>query len=94
VQAHILICFLAYVLWKTLERWQAKAGLGSSPRFLLDELKEIHSTDVVLPLANNPKEELKVRCVVRPEPAQAMLLERLGLRLPQRLRIPAGLQEM
>jgi transposase len=93
VQAHILICFLAYVLWKTLERWQAKAGLGNSPRFLLDELKEIHSMDVVLPLADNPSEELKVRCVVRPEPAQAMLLERMGLRLPLRLRIPPGLQQ-
>jgi hypothetical protein len=93
VQAHILICFLAYVLWKTLEQWQAKAGLGNSPRFLLDELREIQSLDVVVPLADNPKEEVKVRCVVRPEPAQAMLLERLGLRLPQRLRVPAGLQQ-
>jgi transposase len=93
VQAHILICFLAYVLWKTLEQWQATAGLGNSPRFLLDELREIHSVDVVVPLADNPKEEVKVRCVVRPEPAQAILLERLGLRLPQRLRVPAGLQQ-
>lgn len=94
VQAHILICFLAYVLWKTLEQWQARAGLGNSPRFLLDELKEIHSLDVVLPTADNPSRELKVRCVVRPEPAQVMLLERLGLSLPQRLRIPTGLAEM
>jgi len=30
VQAHILICFLAYVLWKTLEQWQRRAGLGQS----------------------------------------------------------------
>jgi len=93
VQAHILICFLAYVLWKTLERWQAQAGLGNSPRFLLDELREIQSMDVVLPLADDPKGEVKVRCVVRPEPAQAMLLERMGLRLPLRLRIPAGLRQ-
>jgi len=93
VQAHILICFLAYVLWKTLERWQVQAGLGNSPRLLLDELREIRSVDVALPLADNPKEQVKVRCVVRPEPAQAMLLERMGLRLPLRLRIPAGLQQ-
>ena len=91
VQAHILICFLAYVLWKTLEQWQARAGLGNSPRWLLDELREIHSVDVVLPLADDPRKEVNIRCVVRPEPAQAMLLERLGLRLPQRLRIPSGL---
>lgn len=93
VQAHILVCFLAYVLWKTLEQWQVRAGLGNSPRFVLDALKEIHSMDVVLPLADKPEEEVKVRCVVRPEPAQALLLERLGLRLPLRLRMPAGLRQ-
>jgi len=92
VQAHILICFLAYVLWKTLEQWQVKANLGNSPRFLLDQLREIHSVDVALPLADNPQQEVKIRCVVRPEPAQAMLLERLGVRLPERLRIPSGLR--
>ncbi|MGH6629805.1 MAG: IS1634 family transposase, partial [Burkholderiales bacterium] len=32
VQAHILVCFLAFVLWKTLELWQERAGLGNSPR--------------------------------------------------------------
>ena len=91
VQAHILICFLAYVLWKTLEQWQARARLGNSPRFLLDQLREIQSVDVALPLADDPQKEVKIRCVVRPEPAQAMLLDRLGLRLPQRLRIHSGL---
>lgn len=65
-----------------MEQWQTKAGLGNSPRFVLDELREIQSMDVVLPLADNPNQEVKVRCVVRPEPAQAMVLERLGLRLP------------
>jgi transposase len=39
VQAHILVCFLAYVLWKTLEQWQRRAGLGASPRTVFDELK-------------------------------------------------------
>jgi transposase len=29
VLAHILVCFLAYALWKTLEQWQSRAG---SPR--------------------------------------------------------------
>jgi len=91
VQAHILICFLAYVLWKTLEQWQTRAKLGNSPRFLLDQLREIQSVDVALPLADDPQKEVKIRCVVRPEPAQAMLLERLGIRLPERLHIPNGL---
>jgi len=47
VQAHILVCFLAYVLWKTLEQWQQRAGLGNSPRTILEELARIQSTDVV-----------------------------------------------
>lgn len=85
VRAHILVCFLAYVLWKTLEQWQARAGLGHSPRTILEELHRIQSTDVILPTADG--RELRLRCVVRPEPAQAHLLARLGLDLPERLRI-------
>jgi hypothetical protein len=85
VQAHILVCFLAYVLWKTLEQWQRRAGLGQSPRTIFDELKRIQSTDVVLPTEDG--RELRLRCIVRPDAAQAALLDRLGLDLPERLRI-------
>lgn len=90
VQAHVLVCFLAYVLWKTLEMWCVRAGLGNSPRSILDELTSIQSTDVVLPLAAAPTKELRLRCVVRPEKAQALLLSYLGLRLPERLRVPTS----
>ena len=88
VQGHILVCFLAYVLWKTLEQWQVRAGLGNSPRTILEELGRIQSTDVILPTADG--RDLRLRCVVRPEPSQAMLLDRLGLELPERLRIGQG----
>jgi transposase len=88
VQAHIFVCFLAYVLWKTLEQWQRQAGLGNSPRTILDELANLQSADIVLPTANDPRRELRIRCVVRPDKAQAQLLDRLGLRLPERLRLP------
>ena len=88
VKAHILVCFLAYVLWKTLEQWQSRAGLGNSPRTTLDELGRIQCTDVVLPLAEDPRHKLRIRCVARPDQAQALLLDRLGLRLPERLRPP------
>jgi len=91
VQAHILVCFLAYVLWKTLEQWQSRAGLGNSPRTILEELGRIQSTDVVLPLAEEPSRQLRIRCVVRPDKAQALLLDRLGLRLPERLRPPPAI---
>lgn len=80
VQAHILVCFLGYVLWKTLEQWQRRAGLGQSPRTILTELRRIQSTDVVLPTEGG--RELRLRCIVRPDPAQAVLLDRLGLDLP------------
>ena len=89
VQAHILVCFLAYVLWKTLEQWQQRAGLGHSPRTILEELRRIQSTDVVLPTEDG--RELRLRCVVRPDAAQAALLDRLGLALPERLRIRSPL---
>ncbi|MGD0183922.1 MAG: hypothetical protein ABSC25_01585 [Roseiarcus sp.] len=36
VQAHILVCFLAFVLWKSLEMWRQRAGLGNSPRAILE----------------------------------------------------------
>jgi hypothetical protein len=92
VEAHILVCFLAYVMWKTLEQWQRRAGLGSSPRTVLDELHRIQSTDVVVPAADGSHRELQIRCVTRPDREQATLLDRLGLTLPERLRPPASLK--
>ena len=89
IKAHILICFLAYALWKTLQKWQSRAGLGDSPRTILTELSRVHSADVVLPLADGSKRELRLRCVVRPEREQQLLLQRLGITLPERLRSPA-----
>jgi len=89
IKAHVLICFLAYVLWKTLQKWQSGAGLGDSPRTILTEFSRIHSADIVLPLADGSKRELRLRCVVRPDREQQLLLQRLGLTLPKRLRPPA-----
>lgn len=84
VQAHILVCFLAYALYKTLEMWSSRAGLGRSPRTLLEEAARIQSTDVVLPTAEG--REIRLRCVVRPDRAGTILLDRLGLELPKRLK--------
>jgi len=94
VQARILVCFLAYVLWKTLEQWQCRAGLGNSSRTILEELAHIQSTDVVIPVADSSGREVRIRCVVRPDKAQAVLLDRLGLRLPERLKIPPSIGKM
>jgi hypothetical protein len=94
VPAHIPVCFLAYVLWQTLEQWQSRAGLGRSPRIILDELGRIQSPDVVRPRAKDPSRKLRIRGVVRPDQAQALLLDRLGLRLPERLQPPPSIGQM
>jgi hypothetical protein len=85
VQAHILVCFLAFVLWKSLEMWQQRAGLGNSPRTILEELARIQSHDVVLPTATQG--QIRLRCVTQPDPDQAALLDRLGIALPKRMRV-------
>jgi len=85
VQAHILVCFLAFVLWKSLEMWQQRASLGNSPRTILEELARIQSHDVVLPTATHG--QIRLRCVTQPDPAQAALLDRLGIVLPKRMRL-------
>jgi transposase len=85
VQAHILVCFLAFVLWKSLEMWQQRAGLGNSPRTILEELARIQSHDVVLPTAAHG--QIRLRCVTQPDAAQAALLDRLGVILPKRMRL-------
>jgi len=85
VQAHILVCFLAFVLWKSLEMWQQRAGLGNSPRTVLEELQRIQSHDVVLPTPSHG--QIRLRCITQPDPAQAVLLERLGITLPKRMRL-------
>jgi transposase len=97
VLAHILICFLAYVLWKTLAQWMKSAGLGDAPRTLLMELAKIKSGDVLLPTASQdgePGRTVRVRCVTTPDKAQKVLLNRLGLRLPQHLRYFEDLPQM
>jgi transposase len=85
VQAHILVCFLAFVLWKSLEMWQQRAGLGNSPGTILEELARIQSHDVVLPTTTHG--QVRLRCVTQPDRAQAALLDRLGIVLPKRMRL-------
>jgi len=85
VQAHILVCFLAYVLWKTLHQMTQAAGLGDEPRRIFEELGKINLVDVVLP-TRQKNVEIR-RCVARPTDHQAILLDRLGLRLPRQLKV-------
>jgi hypothetical protein len=84
VLAHILVCFLAYVLWKTLAALCERAGLGHEPRRVLDELREIRVVDVVLPTRTGI--EIRKRCITKPSEHQQILLHQLGLNLPSRLK--------
>jgi len=81
VLAHILVCFLAYVLWKTLHQLVQAAGLGDEPRRVLDELSKINMVDVVLPTRCGV--EIRRRCITGPTEHQAILLQRMGLHLPR-----------
>ena len=83
VLAHILVCFLAYVLWKTLAQMCQRAGLGNEPRRVFDGVSEIRSVDVVLPTSEGI--DIRSRCVSRPSEHQSILLDRLGLKLPRHL---------
>jgi transposase len=90
VQAHILVCFLAYVLWKTLGQLCQRAGLGHEPRKVLAELAQIRVIDVTVPTrhADGPEGPLlRQRCVSRPSEHQAILLHHLGLHLPSRMKV-------
>jgi transposase len=89
VKAHILVCFLAYALWKTLTGWMGNAGLGDAPRTLLEEFAKIKSGDVALQARSQrggSARRITLRCVTEPDGPQATLLRRLGLSIPRRLR--------
>ena len=83
VLGHILVCFLAYVLWKTLHQMTKAAGLGDEPRRIFEELGKISVVDVVLLTRDGV--EIRRRCICRPTDHQAILLDRLGLTLPRQL---------
>lgn len=83
VEAHVLVCFLAYVLWKTLGQMCSRCGLGDEPRKVLQEIGRIQSVDVVLPTRCGI--EIRKRCVTRPTEHQSILLFKLGLDLPRSL---------
>lgn len=87
VESHILVCFLAYVLWKTLAAMCRQAGLGGEPRVVFENLSELSLVDVVLPTRSGTI--IKKRCISQPTQHQLILLQRLGLRPPASLEIAA-----
>jgi len=83
-QAHILVCFLSLALWRTLQQWMKASGLGSAPRKLLEEIKEIKSLDVLLPARDKT---IRLRVVATAPQALKVLLQRMKILLPNRPKI-------
>jgi len=86
VEAHILVAFLAYTAWKTIQKWSERAGLGSSVKTLLESMRSLQATDVILPTTRG--REIRLSCVSTPGNALKVLLQRLGLSVPKRLAAP------
>jgi hypothetical protein len=86
VRAHILVCFRALALWRTLEQWMQSKGLGTCARQLIKQIAEIKSIDVLVCVRRAGLEtELRLRVVTTPDPATSQLLAHLSLCLsPQR----------
>lgn len=81
VKAHILVCFLAYVLWKMLGQMCKRSGLGNEPRKVFDEIAQIKVVDVMLTTKHGTT--ITKRCISQPTKAQSVLLQKLNLHLPQ-----------
>ncbi len=82
-QAHILVCFLCLALWRTLQQWMSASGLGTAPRKLLEEMREIKSLDVLLPAKDRT---IRLRTVVTAPLPLKILLKRMSILLPNRPR--------
>jgi transposase len=86
VQGHILFSFLAYALWKTLQTWMERSGLGRGVRTVIEEFARLKANDVIL--KTSAGREIKLCCITQPDPAQRALLDRMGLTIPERLGRP------
>ena len=83
-QAHILVCFLPLVMWRTLQQWMKASGLGTAPRKLLEEMRQIQSLDVLLPAKDKT---IRLRVVATAPQALKVLLQRMTILLPNKPRI-------
>ncbi|PJC72632.1 MAG: hypothetical protein CO012_11695 [Syntrophobacterales bacterium CG_4_8_14_3_um_filter_49_14] len=83
-QAHILVCFLSLAMWRTLQHWMKASGLGTAPRKLLKEMREIKSLDVLLPTR---EKMIRLRVVATAPKELKALLQRMKVMFPNRPKI-------
>jgi transposase len=80
-QAHILVCFLALSMWRTLQQWMNASGLGTAPRKLIEEMREVKSLDVLLPARDKT---IRLRVVSTPSKELKVLLQKMKILLPNK----------
>ena len=80
IEAHILICFLAYCLSLTLRKRLEAHAPGLTPRAVLETLSDILMLDVHVPLADG--RQLVMPRYTQPEAEHRLVLEKLGWDLP------------
>jgi len=80
IEAHILICFLAYCLHVTLEKYNKKAATGLSSRSVLERISEIQMLDVTIPATDG--RQVRLKRYTKPEKVHHLLLDQLGFSLP------------
>jgi len=82
--AHILVCFLSLAMWRMLQQWMKTSGLGTAPRKLLEEMREIKSLDVLLPTRDK---QVRLRVVSTAPKELKVLLQKMKVLLPSRPKI-------
>ena len=80
IEAHIFVAFLAYCLQVTLKQRLRALAPGLTPRSVLDKMAAMQMVDVHLPTTDG--RAVVLSRYTEPEPDQALLLQRLKMRLP------------
>ncbi len=83
VKAHILVAFLGYALWVTFKHILKRKNSDLSPARALALLSTLHSADIILPTTDG--REIRLRRITTPNSEQQLLLDQLGIILPERL---------
>jgi transposase len=83
VKAHILVAFLGYAMWVTFKHLLKRKSSDLSPARALALLSTLHSADIILPTTDG--REIRLRRITTPTPKQQLLLDQLGITLPERL---------
>ena len=83
MKAHILVAFLGYALWVTFKHLLKRKHSDVSPAHALALLATLQSADIVLPTTGG--REIRLRRITQPNSEQKLLLDQLGITLPERL---------